>query len=397
MINPNDVTLGCPDEYSVFVVARDLQTYAARLDWSTITWSRVLDDVSEATVVVPDSLGGLRCNLELGASIVPWKFGIRIERNGTEMWSGPITTMERPVRNGGGDDHVVIGAHDAFVWTGRRIVTQDLNFTDADAGVVFRDVLADGMSLDNPMGLAAPQFDTGYTMTREVIQLNFEKVESVLLELAESAVDFFMLGRELVVYDGVNFGWFAHRNGERTRIAPTVDPFGRYLYGLFTDEAFIARPGWMLDGMAQANDVIIPGADSGEAGFRRTWRASDVDLDVGLLTDVDVSALYQADSTGIILDDEVFQQRANSRLAQSSRPVSIVSGSSLSQTAPVRAENLYPGSLWAVDLGDIGISQLVDVQRLKRVDVTVVAAADGIVEDVVPTLIPLGTDETVAS
>ena len=399
MINPNDVTLGCPEEYSVIVVARDLETYAARLDWSSISWSRVLDDISEASVVVPDSLGGLRCNLEIGDSIVPWKFGLRIERNGQEVWSGPITTMERPERadGSGSADHVVIGAHDAMIWTGRRIVTQNLSFTNEDAGVVFRSVLADAMSLDNPMGLEAPQFNTGYTMTREVVQRDWEYVDSILTGLANSAVDYFMLGRELVVYDGVNFGWFVQRNGTRTRIARTSDPFGRYIFGLFTDEAFNARPSWLLDGLTQANDIIVPGADSGEAGFRRYWRASDVDLTVGLLTRTEVIPLYRPESIGIITDDQVFQQAADSRLALTINPVSVLSGASLSQSAPVRVENLLPGSLWAIDLGDIGIAGLVDVQRLKAVDVTVEATSGGVIENVVPRLIPLGSDESVAS
>lgn len=390
-VNPNDVTLGCPEEYSAFVVARDLQTYAANLPWSSISWSRILDDISTASVIVPDVFGGLRCNLELGDAIRPWRFGIRIERNGQEVWTGPITAMERPA----GSDYVEISCHDAMIWPARRTVTQDLSYTDADAGAVFQGVLADAMSLDNPMGLAAPDFETTYTMTRQVLALDFEYVDAILTELADSAVDYFVLGRELAVYDaGADPGWFVQRDGARTRIAATADTYGRYIYGLFTDTAFRIRPGWRLDGMSQSNDVIVPGADSGEAGFRRYWRASDVDLLDGLLTTVDVTPLYRAESD-IIVDDAVFQQRATSLLALRNGPVDSISGAPLSETAPVRMENLYPGSLWAIDLGDVGLSGMIDVQRLKSIEVTVTADEGGILEEVVPTLIPLGSDETV--
>jgi len=45
-----------------------------------------------------------------------------------------------------------------------------------------------------------------------------------------------------------------------------------------------------------------------------------------------------------------------------------------------------------IDLGDKNISQLVTVQRLKRVDVNVAATPEGIVEAINPTLMPLGTE-----
>jgi hypothetical protein len=395
MANPNDVTLGCADEYAAIITARDLETYAARLDWSEITWSRVLDDISEATVRVPDIFGGLRCNIELGTALVPWRFGLRIERNGSEVWSGPITAVERPERNGGGDDHVVVTAHDTMIWATKRTTNDFLSFTSEDAGVIFRTVLDAGMAPDNLMGLNCPEFDTGYLMTREVVPLDFEYTYDILSELAESAVDFFVLNGELAVFDIGDFGWWVLRDGVKTRIAPTADPFGRYIYGLFTDSAYETRPGYRIDGFQQGNNILIPGADSGEAGFRRFWQASDVISLDGLLTYVHVSSLYRPQSGGVIVTDAVFQQLADTNLALRSGPVVTLSGGSLSQSAPVRIEDLLPGSLWAIDLADAGIAYLLDVQRLKRVDVTVQAGSGGIVERVAPTLIPIGSDETV--
>lgn len=393
-MNPNDVTLGCADEYTVIITARDLETYAAELRWSSLSWSRVLDEVSTASVVVPDVFGGLRCNIELGSAIVPWRFGIRIERNGTQVWCGPITSIARPERDGAGADYVEIAASDAMAWMGRRTTTASQLYTDQDGGTVFKGVLEDGTSVDNLFGLYCPEFSTGYMMTREILALDFEYTLDVLTELADSAVDYFVVGKELVVYDYTNLGWFVQRDGVKTRIAATDDPFGRYIYGLFTDEAYISRPGFTMDGMSQTNNVLIPGADSGEAGFRRYWAASNVDLLDGVLTHVDVNPLYRPQEGVPIAADGVFQQRADSILAMRSTVPIVFSGGALSPSAPVNIEGLLPGSLWAMDLAEVGIGQLLDAQRLKRVDVNVSISSGGIVERVAPTLIPIGTDES---
>ena len=149
----------------------------------------------------------------------------------------------------------------------------------------------------------------------------------------------------------------------------------------------------MIDGEAQANNVYVPGADSGEAGFRRFWTAADVDPLVGLLDYVDVSSLYRPQQGTPITSIGVFQERADSLLALRRDAPVIVSGGSLGQNAPVTVETLYPGSLWTLDLADHGVSQLLSIQRLKRVDVTVQVNDGGFTESVSPTFIPLGTDE----
>ena len=147
--------------------------------------------------------------------------------------------------------------------------------------------------------------------------------------------------------------------------------------------------------MAQANNVYLPGADSGEEGFRLFWSASEANWLDGLLTYVDVNSLYRP-VAGIVADDSLFQHRADSMLALLSGPMVTLSGGVLSQSAPVTIDGLLPGSLWGMDLAELGVSRLLDVQRLKRVDVSVTATAGGIVEQVSPTLMPLGSDESQA-
>jgi hypothetical protein len=395
-VNPSDPRLGCADEYTVIITARDLETYAAQVDFSSLNWSRVLDEISEASVVVPDIFGGLRCNIELGSSIVPWRFGLRIERNGQLVWAGPITTIERPERDGGGADFVTISAQDKMAWMTRRTSSNTLNYVDKDAGYVFKDLIEEATTLDNLFNLYCPDFVTGYTMTRDVIPLDFEYIGDILDDLARSAVDYFVIGTDLAVQNqsgGYPAGWYVNDGTTTRRLYPTPDDFGRYFFGLFTDDAYVKRPGYVIDGLSQANDVYVPGADSGEAGFRRYWSASDVDLLDGILTYVDVNTLYRP-QTDEITDDAVFQERADTILALRKNAPVILSGGTLGQNAPVTVDTLFPGSLWVMDLADHGISQLVDIQRLKRVDVAVQVSENGINETVTPTLIPLGTDES---
>ncbi len=394
------LSIGCPEEYSVIITARDCATYAGSIEnWSQFSWSRTLDDISECSITVPDVLGGLRCNIEMGDSLVPWRYGIRIERNGALVWCGPITTITRPTREGGaGADYVTITALDKLAWTQKRTQTTDLIFSNQDAGTVFKSVLDDAMFFDNLPGLYCPTFATGYSMTREVLALNFEYAYDTLQDLAHSAVDYFMFGDKLAVQDqssdGFPRGWYViDDDGLQVPLAPTPDPYGRYLFGTFTDEAWISRPGWNIDGMGQGNDIFVPGTDSGEAGFRRYWTASDVSLLDGLLTYVDVNSLYRPQADTVITADGVFQERADSLLALRRNAPIVISGGSLGEAAPISLDYMFPGSIWAIDLAEHGLSQLLTVQRLKRVDVSVSKSESGLVETVSPTLIPLGTDE----
>lgn len=395
---PRRFQLGCADEYTVIITARDLETYAAQVNFSGLTWSRVLDEISDASVQVPDVFGGLRCNIELGSSIVPWRFGLRIERNSELVWTGPITQIERPVIDGIGAEYVTITAQDKMAWMTKRTPLNTLEFDDVDAGSVFRSLIVEGTDVDNLFGLFCPVINTGYSLTRDVIPLDFEYIYDILDDLARSAVDWFVIGNELAVQnqtpDGYPAGWYVVRDGAQELLAPTSDTYGRYIFGMFIDGAWVNRPGYVIDGLSQANNIFVPGADSGEAGFRRYWTASDVDAQDGVLTYVDVNALYRPQEGTPITADAAFQERADTILALRGNPPVIISGGVLGERAPIEIGYMFPGSLWAIDLGDHGISQLVDVQRLKRVDVSVQVTDSGVLEQVTPTLIPLGTDES---
>lgn len=323
--------------------------------------------------------------------------------DGALEWVGPITQVARPSRTDAGADYTEIRAMDKSAWLLRRTLPEDLATVagGSDAGALFKALIELAVLADNEFGLYCPTFTAGATLSRQFYTRSFEYVFDMITDLANSAVDWFVIGQDLAVesraLDGLPRGWFIQDGGvERRQLAYTPDEYGRYIFGLFTDQAWTQRPGWTKDGMSQGNFVVTPGGDSGETGFRRFWTADGTDADTGLLTWVDVNPLYQADPDGVITgaEEEAFQARADSTLALRQEAPLSLTGGSLSQDAPVTRDRLFPGSLWAIDLAEPGFSRLATIQRLKRIDMQFAQSRAGLSETVSPTLIPLGTDES---
>ena len=90
--------LGCAENYEVFITRNDAVTMEPEIvdavGFSKVQWTRALDDISTASVTIPDRLGGVRCCTPLGG-LVPWRFGLRIERDGQLVWEGPVVQLRR--------------------------------------------------------------------------------------------------------------------------------------------------------------------------------------------------------------------------------------------------------------------------------------------------------------
>ena len=70
-----------------------------------------------------------------------------------------------------------------------------------------------------------------------------------------------------------------------------------------------------------------------------------------------------------------------------------MTGVPLAIGAPIDMENLRPGSIWTLDIFDAGFGQLLQLSRLKGVDVTWSTTDDGMIETITPTLHPVGFTE----
>lgn len=385
--------LGCAEDYRVFVTAGDYSTVIDSIAWSDLEWTRILDEPSTATVTVPDRYGGLSCCARLGG-LLPWRFGLRIERDDRLVWSGPVTNVQRA------PDSLRVTASDVMARFQKRLATRntDTTFQMADAGVAFAQVILeaqDGVAAEQ-WSLQPPEVATGFPFSRTVLVRDFEIAWDILQELAEAAIDFWVGNGVLYVFEP-RTGWVYWDTVTETNtlLEGPYTASSELLYGTFTESTFVGLPQWSINGWAQTNIGWVPGADVGETGARRYWAAS-YPLSVandGVLDGVETFNLYRPEEEEDIPDD-VFQAFADSLVAQRGLAPPIMEGAMLAENAPIDVDHLRPGSIWQVDIWDACYGQLLQATRLKRVTVRAAKTTDGITETVEPVLFPLGTTET---
>lgn len=396
--------LGCAETYQVFVTRNDPVTQQPvvvdAVGWSSIQWSRVLDEVSSASVDIPDRYGGVNCCAKLGG-LIPWTYGLRIERNARLVWQGPVTSVSRPSAGAHSLPLLRVEASDLLARFAKRLATHSitLQYTNLDAGTVFASLLGNAQYADpltNGFSFPYPIVTIGTGITREVVARNFEIAWDILKDLLDSAIDAYVMNNVLYVFEPT-VGW-AYNDGTTDLVfkGPADAPSGELLYGLFTESSFKERPGWSISGIGQANQAWEPGADVGEEGARRYWTSTDPSSigQVGVLDVVDANPLYRSSNEGVVISDATFQRRADSIIRQRSHTPAVVSGGALADDAPVDVDNLRPGSIWRMDYADACFGQLLQNVRLKRVVVDVSRESGGeLIETVSPTLFPVGYTE----
>jgi hypothetical protein len=382
---PQRLALDCADQYTVLITSSDYRNVINSVGWSSIEWTRVLDEVSTATVLIPDSLGGVRCCADVGG-LLPWRYGIMIERNDQPVWSGPVTGLNRQ------GEALQVTASDVMARFQKRLATRrDLNFTNRDSGRVFADLIDEVQFDSDPWRFTAPRGVTGEVLTRKVLALEFENSLDVLNDIANSSVDYFVMNGSLFVHDTFN-GWVYNDGTEDVILRGPYTSSMELLYGLFTEDSWAQRPDWSISGQEQGNAVWVSAPDSGIEGSRRFWVAQDFESQAfdGVLDLVDDNPLYRP-AEGEIIPDSVFQFGAQSTLALRRIAPAVIEGGALAVGAPIDVPNLRPGSLWACDIYDACFGQLLQMARLKRVQVKVAVADSGITETVAPILTPRGS------
>ncbi|MCD6056573.1 MAG: hypothetical protein K0R44_45 [Thermomicrobiales bacterium] len=388
----NRPVLGCASEYEAIITGNDYETRIDAVRWSNITWERVLDEISTASVVVPDEWGGVACCAKYGG-LKPWRYGMTIERDGMPVWKGPVTSVARS------DGRITISCSDTFSRFRKRLATrtESLRFVSNDVGQMFAYIL--NVSARVPTDafvFNVPQPAVGVAITRNVVAREFNYAWDVVEDLLDSSIDAYVLAGVPVVFQP-NVGWlFIGPLNEQyylnTEQAAAVTSGGDTVYGMFTQEAFTEIPQWTINGMAQANTGWAPGADSGQGGFRKFWTAQiDDDLPYDSVLDiVETAELYRAGEGEVEPDDSAFQRRVDSLVALRAIAPAVIDSVSLSAEAPVNVENLRPGSIWTMDVFDACWGQLLAAGRVKRVRGSVQAGED---EKIAVTLQPLGYTE----
>lgn len=385
---PQRLRLDCARDYGVWITDASYRTTLKKVEWNAVSWERVLDDISAANATIPDTPYNWRCLTDLGG-LVPWEYGILIERDSELVWSGPITSI---MRDG---DTLRVGASDVLSRFQKlpAIWGEPVEYEGVDSAQILADIInIHSFSPANPWHLTAPDFNVDAPLTRELRASQEELAWSVIAEILDSAVDMYVIGNTLYCWD-VEQGWVYH-NGRRTEVLPGPYNASRdFVYGVFTREAFKQRPDWSIAGGDQVNYFVALPADVGQAGFRERFVAEDVASQsrVGVLFGRDPNPLHLPADLGAAERDAVYQRRADGYLALHRKSPAILSSQPLAVGAPIDVANLRPGSIWMVDVDDFGFTQGLQATRLKRVSVSVSKASDGgIVEDVTPTIYPVG-------
>ncbi|MFB6813122.1 hypothetical protein ACFCV8_01045 [Streptomyces sp. NPDC056347] len=126
-VGQQDTELGCAAEYTAMVHWRGGALPLVSLDTLTaVSWSRTINDVSEASVTLAVADVSADCCGRLG-DVSPWVHELTIYRDGELVWQGPI---QRLVTRRGS---ITIEASDVFAWFDHLVNTYRVTYTSATA------------------------------------------------------------------------------------------------------------------------------------------------------------------------------------------------------------------------------------------------------------------------
>lgn len=118
--------LGCAHEYQAVIHWRGGARPFTNPDVSALTsvsWTRTVNDVSEASITISKSGAG-DCCAQLG-QIEPWVHELTLYRDSALVWQGPVARVTET------RDTVTVEARDVLAWLERIVNTVQLRYTSA--------------------------------------------------------------------------------------------------------------------------------------------------------------------------------------------------------------------------------------------------------------------------
>lgn len=342
--------------YQVEVRERGTEKLVGLLAHSRLSWSRGLDDMSSAEVVVaPVDEYQVRqgVTVDVLAEIDEWEHELWIWRDSDRepVWLGPLTPPPTFVEGA-----ATVRARDLFAWFERRFQPRDHQFTDTDLSAIFGIYAEDTLALENSMGMRLRTSDSGILGTRSVSAVTYPRTADLLRELGRVGVDFTMLRRTLIV-GGIEIS---------TPDLPTL-----------VDDLLL-NP--QVDPVPRASRVVVIGGSVVPGAALPIGVAEDVDSPIGL-----VEVQYPEP---LILDQASLDQAAQTRLDFLNSGAVLLTAT-LHPDSPVDFDTLVPGAHCHVQL--LRLARPIDTEmRLVALDVTH-DVADTETESVVATFSPLGS------
>lgn len=357
---PKHYRIGC-GRHRVVLQTRGGGTQIAEIPYETLTYSRVVDEISDAEVVVGgDSLPQqeraeaiARCG-EVLDQANPWEHEIAIYRDEDdrdewyEAWVGVV--LEPDV----GEEKATIRARGLFQWFERRRLPTDRNLANTDLAQIFNLFALDALNQDDSPNIVIAPTNAGVTGDRKIFAHDSRRSADELRELSRSGVDWTEFGRVILI------------GGEEV---PT-DALARL------DGATLRSVRRVRRGLEAGTETTVVGAGGGEETAPIFARAGGTDPDLGLV--------QRVDQEQGILDTTSAQQAADTRQAFLDTGIPTYVTGTLTEDAPFSHQDLLPGS--RVELA-IPWPRVVGDFRLRRVDV--LDDAEGETIDV--EFVPLGT------
>lgn len=345
--------LGCGD-YNVAIFERGGGRQLAQVEWSSLSWNRILDDTSTAQVKVAGITGrGSEC-CGIVSSINPRLHEVGIIRSGVRVWCGPVTKVDFDPDT----DTATINGADLSWWLTKRLIHYDHIYTQVDLAVMFADYVYDAMLPENGAGLTVATTLCGVLGDRQTLASDYQFAIDALGELARTGIDWTCIDRYMLA-GGL--------------VVPTTAAF------TLVDEHFAKNPASSKDASVAATRWVVVGSTDA-ANEPVVGDAGGIDED-GVL----IERVAHEDA---ILDPGSADFAAAGHLALTQGVPGLASQGYLSPDAPIELLSLVAGTRATLRLRQNCVSVDGDY-RLSRIDTTVSDRAD---EQVLVSFQPVGVD-----
>lgn len=199
--------LGCPDTYSVqFHDNEGRVPFGSAVEPTSVEWNRILDDTSDAKVVV--NVKDAECCDTLG-QVRTWCNDMSLYRDADLVWQGPVSGISYT------GDQVTVSAKDVTAWLARRVIRNLLDFTIAtgsgatDLALIAQAILQDALGPDDPNVLQYLAVTLSGVVGERKYPANSSYAGDELRELARTGIDFTAIGRRIIIAGEVPFGRLA--------------------------------------------------------------------------------------------------------------------------------------------------------------------------------------------
>lgn len=345
-------TLGC-GSHRAFIQTRGGSSVLVELPWETLSYSRKLDEISDASVSIGQAgFSDEECCWAL-STLQAWEHELSIWRDDEEVWVGVVGD---PTYTNNG---TTIPARDLFAWFERRFLPADRTFRATDLGTIFSTLAGDVLAVENSMTITVNVSGVGVIGDRDVFSADRPRAADTLRELTRSAIDWTMLLREL------------KGGGEEV---PTGD-LGTFINDNLIDASLVIR------GSLAATSVAVIGSSSGTAHNPIVGTA-------GVGVDADLGLVQSAFSESEILDANSASYAAEAHYEQLRIPP-LYLDATLDPDTGVDFGNLVPGARVDV-VADVGCKAVNQSFRLLAVSVSGNVSDQGETEIVKVTLVPEG-------